>query len=216
MTKTRLWRPLLLALALTLLLALAGCGGQNTVNAADGSQNGTAPVEDAPAAEPDLPEEGSFCPLPTENLFTAMETEDLAGSAVDSSLFGDNTLTVVNVWNVGCAPCIEEIPVLDRLNGEYASRGVAVVGLVYDGEAGLSDDARAEAEEILAEAGAGYLQIVASEAMAQSDELQGLAGYPTTFFVDTNGQILDTILGARDEVSWNNLIKSKLRDIESA
>lgn len=218
MNKTRLWKLLSLALAVTLLLAAAGCGGKNAEDTApDQTQTMDEPQTPEESADDSaLPDTDAVCLLPTENMFTAMDTVDLAGNAVDSSFFGDHTLTVVNVWNVGCAPCIEEIPVLDRLDKEYAGRGVAVVGLIYDLEAGLSDDSRAEAEEILADAGAEYLQIVASEAMDQSQELQGLVGFPTTFFVDTDGQIRNTTLGARDYVSWNNLIKSALRDIESA
>ena len=55
-------------------------------------------------------------------LFKEMKTEDINGNKVDSSIFSKYKLTVVNVWNTGCTPCVGEIPTLDKLNKEYEKR----------------------------------------------------------------------------------------------
>ena len=39
---------------------------------------------------------------------------------------------VVNFWATWCAPCVEEMPDLEKVQGEYANRGVTVVGLAID------------------------------------------------------------------------------------
>ena len=149
-------------------------------------------------------------------LFTAMQTEDVAGNAVDSTVFAENELTLVNVWNVGCSPCIWEIPTLDRLNQEYAEKGVAIKGLVYEFSAGLSDTSRAEVEEILNDADATYQQLLASEEMCEQPELKKLDSFPTTFFVDKNGTIVKTLVGAREYEDWKAEIEAVLQGMTNA
>ena len=39
---------------------------------------------------------------------------------------------VVNFWATWCAPCVEEMPDLEKIQAEYANRGVTVVGLAID------------------------------------------------------------------------------------
>ena len=71
-----------------------------------------------------------------------MEIVDLKGEKVVSSIFSENDLTLVNVWNKGCIPCIEELPILDELNNEYKDKGVAIKGLYYGFREGISDEDR--------------------------------------------------------------------------
>lgn len=48
--------------------------------------------------------------------FPAFEGMDLDGNAVTSELFKDNSVTVINFWFSGCAPCIGELGELNTLN----------------------------------------------------------------------------------------------------
>ena len=41
----------------------------------------------------------------------AFTTQDLAGSAVDQSIFTGHRLTMVNVWATYCGYCLKEMPV---------------------------------------------------------------------------------------------------------
>lgn len=146
--------------------------------------------------------------------FAGMETTDLDGNAVDSSIFAENKLTVVNAWNIGCTPCIQEIPALDKLNREYASKGVAVVGLYYNFGDDLSAADRQEIDAIMQNAGATYLQILAAPSMLEFDELGQLAAFPTTFFVDSEGNIVDSVMGAREFENWTQVIDQVLKKLE--
>ena len=203
-------RPLVLIMALVLALLAAGCGGTGE------NAGGNAPAEQPPVE--DLSEnaaDGAVCAIPQEKtMFTEIDTVDLDGETVDRSFFKDHMMTVVNVWSVDCAPCIEELPALQEISEEFAGRDVAVVGLLYELGPGLSDRAREEAEEILADAGVTYRQLITSEAMADSEELQSLTGYPTTFFVDAYGRIVDTFVGAQNYRSWEGRVKLALRSVE--
>ena len=58
--------------------------------------------------------------LSSSTIFKDMKTTDIDGNKVDKSIFSKYKLTMVNVWNTGCSPCISEIPTLDRLNKEKA------------------------------------------------------------------------------------------------
>jgi thiol-disulfide isomerase/thioredoxin len=41
-------------------------------------------------------------------------------------------VTVVNFWATWCAPCVREMPLIDRFHREYAPRGWQVLGLAVD------------------------------------------------------------------------------------
>ncbi len=70
----------------------------------------------------------SGAPLPEIGL------TDLAGKRVDlASLRGK--VVIVDFWASWCAPCKQEMPVLERLYKKYKSRGLVVVGVSVDQEA---------------------------------------------------------------------------------
>ena len=85
-------------------------------------------------------------------LFKEMKTEDINGNKVDSSIFSKYKLTVVNVWNTGCTPCVGEIPTLDKLNKEYEKKGVSIKGLLLESGVGLNDEEKKTVEDILKKA----------------------------------------------------------------
>ena len=46
------------------------------------------------------------------SVFPSFQAKDLDGNKVDSSIFSQNAVTVVNFWFNGCTPCVEELPAL--------------------------------------------------------------------------------------------------------
>ncbi|MFP3741288.1 TlpA disulfide reductase family protein, partial [Burkholderia sp. SIMBA_019] len=56
---------------------------------------------------------------------------DPAGAELDLSKLRGKTL-VVNFWAPWCGPCVEEMPELTALHGEYAQRNVEFVGIGID------------------------------------------------------------------------------------
>lgn len=149
-----------------------------------------------------------------EGPFTNMNTVDLDGNAFTTADFAKNKLTLVNAWNLGCSACIEEIPALDKLNSEYADKGVAVMGLYYNFGEALSDADRTEIQEIMANAEATYPQLLTSEDMMKTKELKRMSVFPMTFFVDSNGKIVDSTAGSRDFEDWAQMADKLLKKVE--
>ena len=143
-------------------------------------------------------------------LFKEMKTEDINGNKVDSSIFSKYKLTVVNVWNTGCTPCVDEIPTLDKLNKEYEKKGVSIKGLLSG--VGLNDEEKKTVEDILKKAKSTYQQLTVSEDMLQ-DKTLILQSFPTTFFVDKDGNIVDSIEGSNDYDGWKAKIDEVLEKV---
>ena len=129
--------------------------------------------------------------------FPAFDGKDLAGNEVKSStLFGENTVTVVNFWFTTCSPCVGELAELEALNKQLAEKGGAVVGInsfTLDGD----KTAIAEAKDILAKKGVSYKNIWFDSKSEAGEFTSGLYSYPTTYVVDKNGNIVgEPIVGA--------------------
>lgn len=129
--------------------------------------------------------------------FPAFEGKDLAGNEVKSStLFGENTVTVVNFWFTTCSPCVGELAELEELNKQLAEKGGAVVGInsfTLDGDKA----AIAEAKDILTKKGVSYKNIWFDSKSEAGEFTSGLYSYPTTYVVDKNGNIVgEPIVGA--------------------
>jgi len=148
------------------------------------------------------------------DVFETMETVDLEGNNVSSEIFEENKLTVINAWNIGCTPCIEELPILNKLNEELANKGISIKGLYLAGSAEISNDERQEVENLLGEAKANYQQILPSKEMSQSDLLGSISAFPTTFFINSQGEIIDFIEGSSDYDGWKSLIEEKLSEVD--
>lgn len=56
---------------------------------------------------------------------------DAAGNPVAAADF-DGHVLLLNFWATWCAPCVEEMPMLSRLQRDYAERGLRVVGITVD------------------------------------------------------------------------------------
>ena len=134
---------------------------------------------------------------------------DFETNAVTEDVFSGNALTIVNVWGTFCGPCIAEMPFLGQLAGEYADRGVRIIGIVVD--VGNDPAALEKARSIVETTGAGYLHLIPNEYLwnrfcVQSDYI------PMSWFLNERGELLDDepLVGSMGYEGWKSGIDSFL------
>ncbi len=122
----------------------------------------------------------------------SFETLDLEGSPVTSGeLLAGSKITMINIWATWCIHCKEEMEKLEALNKEWADKGCRIIGICDDAE---GDEMIAEAKKILEEHGVTFPNVRMTEEMSEQLPTTGL---PTSYFVDSEGNILcSPIIGA--------------------
>jgi thiol-disulfide isomerase/thioredoxin len=126
-------------------------------------------------------------PMPN---FTA---KNLAGAPEKTSALR-GSIAVINFWATYCGPCKEEMPRLQKLNDEYAARGVRFVAISVD-----APKDRGKIDLFL------KTQSIAMEVWVGGDvdwmERLGLGDViPATLIVDQKGEVVGRIMGeAKDE-----------------
>lgn len=96
-------------------------------------------------------------------------------------------VTVINFWATWCGPCVKEMPSLQKLSSEYASKGLAVVGV------NLDENPEAVLAPFLAKHAIKFRSFVdPSGALADRFAISGL---PLTLVLDENRKLLLEQLG---------------------
>jgi thiol-disulfide isomerase/thioredoxin len=168
---------------LPLFLALAACG-QNA-----GPANGVA--ADQPVSSRPKPSEpvGRLDRARAGALAPATQFEDPDGAPASLADFRGKPV-LVNLWATWCAPCIAEMPTLDRLAAREKDR-LHVVTISQD------LDGREKVETFFEKQGYRNLETWLDPQMALMPELKARI-LPTTILYDSRGREVWRIVGARD------------------
>lgn len=137
------------------------------------------------------------------------EGRDMEGNTVSSEIFSESKLTMVNVWATYCNPCLREMPGLGELAGEYAPEEFQIIGIISDVQEGADQKTMDYASDLIRQTGADYPHLVLNESVYYA-LLTDVSAVPTTFFIDENGEILDTIIGSMDKSAWEEKIDALL------
>jgi thiol-disulfide isomerase/thioredoxin len=172
----------------------------------------TAPAPTAPAATTTAPAQTTE---PMDSAVGAFSTQDLEGSAVDTSIFSGSKLTLINVWATYCPPCVDEIPDLAKLDKEIED--FQVLGILIDaGVKGFPDQANLDlGKQILSDSGVEYVNILPDLKIIDKF-LTSVYAVPTSLFVDEKGQkVGKEIVGSKNYDDWKAEIESKLAEINA-
>lgn len=196
------------------LLAGVMCAAILSACAASQPQDGTP--SDEPGASQQLPDEtGDEGPHsefvgPSLGEFT---TQDVNGNTYTQDMFKEYELTLVNIFTTWCTPCVEEMPELEKLCQQVREKGVNVVGFVLDvlnekGEVVQTDLERAQ--ELVKRTGVTY-PVLLPDPGYLNGRLTGIEGFPETFFVDKNGNVVGgTYSGSGGLEDWLEVVEQEL------
>jgi peroxiredoxin len=104
---------------------------------------------------------------------------------------------VLNLWASNCAPCVQEMPAIERVHQEMKDR-VTIIGV------DTGDPSRTDAKKLAAKTGVTYDLV-----LDQSGQLAGALDFvvlPTTVLVDARGRVVTSHAGALDEGRLSELI----------
>jgi peroxiredoxin len=124
-------------------------------------------------------------PLEKPKPAPAFTLSSIKGKSVTLASFAGKP-AMINFWATWCAPCIKELPELERIYGMYKDRGLSVI-LVNQQE--TAEVVRKYIEDH------GYTMTALLDEKGQTAEKYQVFGLPTTFFVDKKGMIRKTHMG---------------------
>lgn len=146
-------------------------------------------------------------------LFPEFKSKDFDGNEVTKEIFKDKKLTLVNFWFNGCAPCVGEIPHLQKLNDEIEKMGGQVIGINTEAKVG-DEEIIKEAKKILKKQGATYKNISLDPDSELGKYAEQIMSYPTSVLIDSDGNIVgDPIVGAIDKKDTYNKVKTMMEKI---
>lgn len=127
--------------------------------------------------------------LVSKTPFPEFSEVDTGGNTVTNDIFADYDATIINFWNNGCGTCIEEMPELETYFQDFKDQNINLIGVASD--SGESEEKLEEAQDILEEKGVTYTNLSPNpENTLYLDFISQLAGYPTTYVVDSEGNII--------------------------
>lgn len=114
--------------------------------------------------------------------------QNMNGELLDNnSLLG--RYTVINFWFVGCKPCIEEMPMLNKLVEKYAKDSVLFLAPALDSKVSI--------EKMLEKREFAYDILFESKLLAQSMELNS---YPAHLILNKEGRIIEILIGGSTDI----------------
>lgn len=124
-----------------------------------------------------------------ESIPINFQTKTVYDKEINSDIFADYDMTVMNIWATWCGPCVNEMPDLQVVY-ENLPENVNFLSLCTDG---VSQNA--DARTILDGSGATFDSIL-PDALLTAELLPAISAYPTTIFIDKWGYAFTAISGA--------------------
>lgn len=111
---------------------------------------------------------------------------------------------VINFWAMWCGPCKSELPAFDAMYEKYGDEVVFMMVNLTDG----SRDTKEGVDEFVD--GEGYSFPVYYDMDYDASNAYGVQSIPETVFINSDGSVYETQIGAMDERVLENYIENLL------
>ncbi len=138
----------------------------------------------------------------TTDSFTGLKAVDLNGKTVTSEIFKDHDVTMINIFTTWCFYCIMEMPELRTMYQELPENANLIM-ICADAFEAPSDLASIVKYFKLDNT---VLKMTGSQLLSYCN----VTGYPTSVFVDSEGNVIETVSGARSKASYMRTMNSLL------
>ncbi len=130
--------------------------------------------------------------------------KSLSGKNLKLSELAGNVV-LINFWASWCGPCLQEMPLLNKIHNKYEPLGFTVLGVNVEQN---SDKARA----FLAERGVDFPVLL--DTKNQVSQLYDVVAMPTTVMVDRDGNMRFLHKGYKsgDEAQYREIVKKLVRE----
>jgi thiol-disulfide isomerase/thioredoxin len=136
------------------------------------------------------------------NKTPALALKDLRGRALRLSDY-KGKVVLLNFWATWCPPCRAEMPALIKMQREYRSKGLQVLGVTYPPQE------IGEVRQFVRKLGVNYpIALGTKELKSLFDETETL---PLTLVIDRQGNIIDRIEGILLPQEFEQKIKPLLK-----
>ena len=181
----------LICLVLTLMFAVIGCDKKESEQQTD------VKAEDKPTQSPadKSPAGPSYGPAPSFTL------QNINGENVSLSDFSGKVI-ILDFWATWCPPCIKEIPHFIELYEQYKDKDCVIVGIALDREGINIVKPFVQKNKI------EYPVLISDRQVPQA--YGGINSIPTTFVIDSAGNIRKRYVGYRDKSVFEADIKMLL------
>jgi thiol-disulfide isomerase/thioredoxin len=120
-------------------------------------------------------------------------------------------VVLLNFWGTWCDVCRSEIPELIKLQKEYGNRGFTVLGIAMEDKKSdvVSYVAKPQFDIDGQKVAMNYPVMLGSDEVAA--KFGGFLGYPDSFVISKDGEVVEKVMGAIDADSASQLIRRLLR-----
>ena len=141
---------------------------------------------------------------PREDMAPNFTWKDASGNTVTFDSYR-GTVTLVNFWATWCVPCKKEIPDLIALGKELADKNVKIIGVATDRGINVSEEIAAFVKEY----NIPYQNVISTEELESA--FDNVRMMPTTFLIDADGKIVQTLVGIRTKEALLESILPRLQ-----
>ena len=109
---------------------------------------------------------------------------------------------ILDFWATWCPPCRKEIPDYIDLYQRYKDKGLEIVGVLLDRAK------KSRLKSFIEEMGISYINVLGNNKVTQ--KYGNIRAIPTTFIIDTNGNIVEKYVGFTSKETFENKISELL------